>query len=82
VPQAGVPYARGVQLALPVQRDGSVALLLAGSPQDELVLVLPPDDSAVLPEQRAARSHRAALDGSRVDSQALPAAQVVQQQAD
>jgi hypothetical protein len=73
VPQADVRYARAAQPALRVQQDGSGA-----SPPAELVLALPLDDSAA-PEQRAAHSQRAALDGSRADSQAD---QVAPQQAD
>jgi hypothetical protein len=78
VPQVA-RYARAVPPALPVRQDGSVALPPADSPQDELAQVAPLDDSAVLPEQRAAHSQLAALDGSRADSQAD---QVAPQRAD
>jgi hypothetical protein len=68
---------------LPVQRDGSVALPPAGSPQDELVPVLPPDDSAAPREQRAVHSQQAAPDDSPADSPVRPQAdQVEPQQAD
>jgi hypothetical protein len=83
VPQADVPFALAVQLALRVQWDGSALAVVSREPEPEQhAPVLQPDDLAAPQEQRAAHSQRAAPDGSRVDSRApMQAAPVAQQQA-